>query len=769
MQVNQRHMRPAASWITAVWLVIGSLLASASAIANTDPSTRVGRLSYLQGSVSFYGDRSEGWKPARMNYPVTSENSIWTEGPGRAEVRIGASAFRLADDTILDFVRLQDDYTQAYLQRGSLNVRTRNYGRDTYRDGFAIDTDMGRFTLEGNGRFRLDVVQGTEGRLTVFSGRGRFESADRNSVDVDAGRTLVVRGSQPPSFSFESTRVSDFDRWAEARDAAWDGTHTRYVRERVISPYMTGYEDLDAHGEWIDDREYGRVWTPRYVSSGWAPYRNGMWTYVRPWGWTWVDDAPWGFAPFHYGRWVVVGSRWCWWPGRYHHRPAYAPALVAWHGQPGLSINVSVSNAPPIGWFPLAPHEHYVPRYTNNVTYIRNVNYVTNNITVINPPARYVHAGGAAATFVQPSAFIHSKPVINNIVRPDRALVAQTKPLAIIDVAPPVRNAPVLAGGRAVAPTFAPGAAAGGAPVVTPPAPQLGGGKPGSVPQVVEAPRLSGGTKPAVMPPQGQPAVPPPLPLPVQAGAPTVAPTPVPNPAPAPTMSGQGGVRPIPIPTPMPQPQQQQQPQLAGGGKPGLQPNPSNPGVVPVPPQVAPAPAPQAPPPQPQVAMPKPLPVPIQTSAPRPPPPVPTQGQAPSLAGSISNQPVAPAPKPRFIPDNTPPVHSAPQYPPGPPQRPVTAPPAPPPQMAHPVPRMENHPVPRMQGQPSPQHPANVPQRIEPRPEQYRPPQQPPVQAMREVRPQEQPRGKPQQDRQHDDKPDKRQGEARAKPGMIQQ
>ena len=26
----------------------------------------------------------------------------------------------------------------------------------------------------------------------------------------------------------------------------------------------------------------------------WAPYRHGYWRWIEPWGWTWIDDAPWG-------------------------------------------------------------------------------------------------------------------------------------------------------------------------------------------------------------------------------------------------------------------------------------------------------------------------------------------------------------------------------------------------------------------------------------------------------------------------------------------
>jgi hypothetical protein len=54
---------------------------------------------------------------------------------------------------------------------------------------------------------------------------------------------------------------------------------------------------------------------PQQVAIDWAPYRDGHWAYVVPWGWTWVDNAPWGFTPFHYGRWVLYGNRWAWLPG----------------------------------------------------------------------------------------------------------------------------------------------------------------------------------------------------------------------------------------------------------------------------------------------------------------------------------------------------------------------------------------------------------------------------------------------------------------------
>ena len=83
---------------------------------------------------------------------------------------------------------------------------------------------------------------------------------------------------------------------------------------------------------------YGNVWTPAGVASDWAPYRYGHWVWVEPWGWTWVEDEPWGFAPFHYGRWAYAQHSWCWVPGPVVVRPVYSPALVAFVGGGGFHV-----------------------------------------------------------------------------------------------------------------------------------------------------------------------------------------------------------------------------------------------------------------------------------------------------------------------------------------------------------------------------------------------------------------------------------------------
>jgi hypothetical protein len=102
---------------------------------------------------------------------------------------------------------------------------------------------------------------------------------------------------------------------------------------------------LDPYGNWVDDSSYGTVWQPdaSVVGADFEPYvTNGHWTYDDD-QYTWASDFDWGWAPFHYGRWVYVGGRgWCWIPGR-----RYAGAWVDWRvGDPGYGY---------IGWGPLAP------------------------------------------------------------------------------------------------------------------------------------------------------------------------------------------------------------------------------------------------------------------------------------------------------------------------------------------------------------------------------------------------------------------------------
>ena len=354
---------------------------SISAGAFADVPGRVGRIAYLQGDVQSYSGADPQWKAAYLNQPVTSHNSVFVGDAGRAEISVGSTTLAMDPDSQLDIQRLDDNTFNANVVRGRVSIRVRRFDPG---DAYRLAVPGGDFALLKPGRYRIDALENGSG-VTVFSGQASARTANGNLL-VDAGTALRATRdpSNPdaqPSFQSTASVPVPLDDWLVARESRFRGG----VATRYVSPRMTGYEDLDANGLWTTEPDYGPVWYPTtYIRADWVPYRYGRWAYVAPWGYTWIDDAPWGFAPFHYGRWVQIGSRWGWCPGAYVARPVYAPALVGFYGGSGVSISFSVGNVPAVGWYPLAPWQRYQPHYTQNVTYIRQVN----NITIVNPPRR---------------------------------------------------------------------------------------------------------------------------------------------------------------------------------------------------------------------------------------------------------------------------------------------------------------------------------------------------------------------------------------------
>ncbi len=98
-----------------------------------------------------------------------------------------------------------------------------------------------------------------------------------------------------------------------------------YAQVQPPITYQTFYDDLSPYGSWIEYPGYGHVWSPR-MAGEFRPYlTNGYWSYSNE-GWLWQSEYSWGWAPFHYGRWIYDDSYgWLWIPGY-----EWAPAWVTW-------------------------------------------------------------------------------------------------------------------------------------------------------------------------------------------------------------------------------------------------------------------------------------------------------------------------------------------------------------------------------------------------------------------------------------------------------
>jgi hypothetical protein len=367
----------------AVGLLIALVLPMAHADAESDPSGRVARMNYFSGTVTFAPAGSDDWDRIHVNRPLIAGDRIWVDRDGRSEVHVGSTALRLGAESSLSFLRLDDDTAQMKLTQGTLNLHVRALSSGQV---YEVDTPNLAFSVQSPGTYRIDVTpDGGMTTVTVRHGSGTAYGA-ASSTTMSAGQQVSFTGTDLQiANSLGSPSFDEFDTWANGRDQIEDtSTTARYVSRDVI-----GYEQLDAWGSWRDTPQYGAVWVPRVTVAGWAPYRTGHWDWIQPWGWTWIDDAPWGFAPYHYGRWAYLGHSWCWVPGRIVAvRPVYAPALVAFVGGHGSGFSFSLSFggsvSPSVGWFPLGPGEVYRPAYIASPTYVRNVNKVVVNNTTIN-------------------------------------------------------------------------------------------------------------------------------------------------------------------------------------------------------------------------------------------------------------------------------------------------------------------------------------------------------------------------------------------------
>jgi hypothetical protein len=385
-----------------------------------DPPGRVSRLSFIQGEVTMAPAGSDDWVDATLNRPVTSGDRVWTDDKARTELQVGEAAVDLDEHTGFSFVQLDDDVMQMSVTEGAATIRLHSR-RDNEK--IQVETPNGTVELLHPGEYHIEVNPDTD-RTIVKTRSGEAEMVvDEKSYPVKAGEQGEFTGLEKVTANIDRIEPrNDFENWANERDQkARNSRSTKYVPEEVV-----GSEDLDDHGDWVQEPEYGYVWYPRYVVHDWAPYRDGRWVWVSPWGWTWVDNAPWGFAPFHYGRWVSLNRGWCWVPGPRYAHPVYSPAFVGWIGGP--SVGVSVSIGPSVGWFPLGPREVYVPSYHYSPRYIRYIN-ASNTVIVDNRQITNIYVGhGAgpsyrywrnpnAVTVVPRDHFVRGAPVRDHIVR----------------------------------------------------------------------------------------------------------------------------------------------------------------------------------------------------------------------------------------------------------------------------------------------------------------------------------------------------------------
>src|SRR5215469_7019294 len=157
-------------------LFAGFLMISAAAFGQADPPSRVARLNFLHGPVSFRPGTVDDWAAATVNYPLTTGDHLWTDQAAQAEMHVGSTAIRLGQMTALSVLNLNDQIVQLSLTQGSVNIHVRYLAEG---ESYEVDTPNVSINLRpGDYRIDADGDNNVTG-VIVHSG----------AADVTAGQT----------------------------------------------------------------------------------------------------------------------------------------------------------------------------------------------------------------------------------------------------------------------------------------------------------------------------------------------------------------------------------------------------------------------------------------------------------------------------------------------------------------------------------------------------------------------------------------------------
>jgi hypothetical protein len=309
------------------------------------------RVSYSNGEVSFWRPGAQDWTQATLNTPLAPGDVLYAGRGGNVEIQVGPLAFvRATNGTQIGLDNQEPGFVQLRVTGGEAAVDVRQLPPGSIIE---VDTPNAAFTIDRAGYYRAGVAQDSTTFTIHRGGSATMTPAGGAAAPIGADQQVVLTGMDSPQVAIGAApQLTAWDNWNYQRtDYLLRPASARYVSSGVY-----GAEALDQHGSWRTVESYGAVWVPAGVPADWVPYSTGRWIWDPRFGWTWLDDAPWGWAPYHYGRWVFVGSYWAWAPGPVIVRPVYAPALVVFLG--GVSVGVGIR---PLCWAPLGWGEPVIP------------------------------------------------------------------------------------------------------------------------------------------------------------------------------------------------------------------------------------------------------------------------------------------------------------------------------------------------------------------------------------------------------------------------
>src|SRR5450759_2688965 len=88
--------------------VAGVAILAFSGWVSADPPSRVARLGYMTGPVSFSPAGENDWVQATINRPLTTGDRLWVDARARAEIQVGGAMIRVHAATSLSILNLDN-------------------------------------------------------------------------------------------------------------------------------------------------------------------------------------------------------------------------------------------------------------------------------------------------------------------------------------------------------------------------------------------------------------------------------------------------------------------------------------------------------------------------------------------------------------------------------------------------------------------------------------------------------------------------------------
>lgn len=378
---------------TSFWTILLILSCLCVGASNTfadddipEVTQRVVRVSVVQGEAQIRraaaGDVDEDdWERVVQNLPLVEGDEITTSGNARLEIQFDRNTYlRLGENSYLKIVNLRDEGVAVSLPQGVLSLNLLRFDKDN--SYFEIDAPSTTVAAQKAGTYRVDagdsrseevaVTVNNGGQARVYSANSGFTLRDGRMAKI----TISGEYAGEPDIQSAPRFTDDFEEWILERNDIIASRLQKAKYDEYYTDDFYGAEDLNGNGEWINTREYGYVWRPysntTSVYDNWSPYRYGQWRNLPYYGWTWVNDEPWGWATYHHGRWVYYNGYWAWTPygARRASRSYWRPALV---------IFTTWGNN--YCWYPLPYAYNY---YNYNYYYNRRKTVIINNTTIIN-------------------------------------------------------------------------------------------------------------------------------------------------------------------------------------------------------------------------------------------------------------------------------------------------------------------------------------------------------------------------------------------------